>query len=116
MSDENLSVEAKEESLQAMLSSMSAGALSTLAFNLGAIAWIGLNLSININFTVNNFSIVYQPGCYISPNVLNVLSAFVLLYSGYLAAWAIYRGSLFPAIITLTFIYSMVATLIRIFL
>ena len=112
MSEENLNVEVKEESVQSMLSSMSAGALSTLAFNLGAIAWIGLNLSINFN----RFSIVYQPGCYISPNVLNVLSAFVLLYSGYLAGWAIYRGSLFPAIITLTFIYSMVATLIRIFL
>jgi|JI10StandDraft_1071094.scaffolds.fasta_scaffold00068_68 hypothetical protein len=110
MSDEPLRVETKDESIQAMLASMSAGRLGTLAFNLGAIAWIGLNL----NF--QNFSAVYQPGCYISPNVLNVLSAFVLLYSGYLAGWAICRGSLFPAIITLTFIYSMVATLIRIFL
>jgi len=110
MSEEPLRVEIKDESIQVMLGSMSAGSLGTLAFNLGAIAWIGLNL----NF--QNFSVVYQPGCYISPNVLNVLSAFVLLYSGYLAAWAIYRGSLFPAIITLTFIYSMVATLIRIFL
>ncbi|MFA7335163.1 MAG: hypothetical protein WC028_00160 [Candidatus Obscuribacterales bacterium] len=116
MSEGNLHVETKDQSLQVMLASLSAGRLGTLAFNLGAIAWIGLNLNININFSVNNFSIVYQPGCYISPNVLNVLSAFVLLYSGYLAAWAIYRGSLFPAIITLTFIYSMVATLIRIFL
>jgi hypothetical protein len=102
--------EISELGLQATLAQMSAGALGTLAFNLGAIAWIGLNLNIQ------NFSIVYQPGCYITPNVLNVLSAFVLLYSGYLAVWAIYRGSLFPSVITLTFIYSMVATLIRVFL
>ncbi|CAN5464088.1 hypothetical protein BH11CYA1_BH11CYA1_01000 [soil metagenome] len=102
--------EAVVVSLHATLATMTPGQLSTLAFNLGAIAWIGLNL----NF--QNFTVVYQPGCYITPNVLNVLSAFVLLYSGYLAIWAIYRGSLFPSVITLTFIYSMVATLIRIFL
>ncbi|MFA6559830.1 MAG: hypothetical protein WCT03_25610, partial [Candidatus Obscuribacterales bacterium] len=96
--------------LHSTLASMSPGQLSTLAFNLGAISWIGLNLNLH------DFSIVYQPGCYISPNVLNVFSAFILLYSGYLSVWAICRGSLFPSAITLTFIYSMVATLVRIFL
>ncbi len=41
--------------------------LGTLAFNLSAIAWIGLNVSFR------GFSPHYMPGSYIEPNVLNII-------------------------------------------
>jgi hypothetical protein len=81
--------------------------LGTLAFNLSAIAWIGLNVSFR------GFSPHYMPGSYIQPNVLNIICGGILLYSCYLAFLATKRGSLIPAVIAFTFAWSMIASIIR---
>ncbi len=97
----------KDNSVGSLIAELAAIRLGTLAFNLGAIAWIALN----VQFGVSGGS--FQPGCYVTPNVINLLAGPVLLYSCYLAILAIKRGSLIPAFITLTFVFAMVATLIR---
>jgi len=97
----------KDNSLSDLIAQFDGVRLGTLAFNLSAFAWIGLNL----NFSGTSFT--FQPGCYVLPNIVNLVSAAVLLYSGYLACLAIKRGSLIPAFITLTFIFAMVATVAR---
>ncbi len=96
-----------ENSVNSLINELAAIKLGTLAFNLGAIAWIALNTQ----FGSGGAS--FQPGCYVSPNIINAVAALVLLYSGYLACLAIKRGSLIPAFLTLTFIFAMLATLMR---
>ncbi len=96
-----------DDSVNALIRDMAAIRLGTLAFNLGAIAWIALNTQ----FGSGGAS--FQPGCYLTPNIVNVVAALVLLYSGYLACLAIKKGSLIPAFLTLTFIFAMLATLMR---
>jgi hypothetical protein len=97
----------KLPSLHVMLEAMPSYRLGTLAFNVSAIAWIGLNVSIK------GFSPGYAPCNFLHPNFLNILSGALLLYSIFLAISAVKKGSLFPAVITFTFVWSLIATVIR---
>lgn len=96
-----------EKDLLNSLKAMSGPQIGTLAFNLSAIAWIGLNVSFR------EFSPHYMPGSFVEPNILNIISGGILFYSCYLALLAIKKESLIPAIITFTFAWSLVATIIR---
>lgn len=100
-------IDDKKQSLAAFLAELPAGRLGTLAFNLSAFAWIGLNIAFFEG------QAVYLPGAYLEPNWLNYISALVLLYSSYLALRAIGRGSLLPAVITLSFLWSVCGTITR---
>lgn len=100
-------IEDKKQSLSAFLTELPPGRLGTLAFNLSAFAWIGLNIAFF------DGQAVYMPGAYLAPNLLNWFSGAVLLYSSYLALRAIGRGSLIPAVITLTFLWSVCGTVTR---
>lgn len=92
--------------LSALLADMSPLQIGTLAFNLGAIAWVGLNVSFR------GLMPFYMPNSYIHPNILNIICGGILLFSCYLAYLAIKNGSLIPAFITLTFVWSMIATVV----
>ena len=91
----------------AWLLSLDGKELATIALNLCAFAWIGLNLS----FIKGN--LVYMPGCYVIPNWINILGAIVLVFASVLAGIAIKRGRLLQGVIALTFTWCFIATLIR---
>lgn len=105
--EQAMSADSNEQTVNDMLAAMSAQQLSTLAFNLGAISWIGLNLSFD------GVVPVYQPGCFVAPNILNVLCALILIYSTYLACRAVARGSLLPCFLVFTFAFSLLMTIYR---
>lgn len=107
-SSEKVDKAAEGQSFSQFIDAMTPGQLGTLAFNLGAFAWIGLNICFF------GWQPVYCPGAYLNPNILNWFSAAVLLYSSYLAVWAMSKGSLLPAVITLTFLWSVCCTITRV--
>jgi hypothetical protein len=89
------------------LLSCKAGELGTLAFNLCACAWVGLNV------TFLQGKMLYIPGCFVHPNLINLASGCVLIIGTILATVAIRRGSLLTPAIGLTFTWSFLATLYR---
>lgn len=95
------------QSIAGTISEMSAKQLSNLAFNLGGMSWIGLN------FSFDGWVPTYQPGCFVAPNILNVLCALLLLYCTYLACKAVSKGSLLPCFLVFTFAFSLVMTIYR---
>jgi hypothetical protein len=99
----------KTDSVSDIVSTMSAPQLGTLAFNLSAISWIGLNISFR------GLAPYYMPCSYMHPNLLNIICGAILLFSTYLATLSVKRGSLLPAFITFTFLFSLLATVIRYF-
>ena len=81
--------------------------LAILALDLCAFAWIGLNLS----FIRGNLEFV--PGCYVTPNWMNIASGVVLIFGLILAGIAVKRGRPLLGVISLTFGWSFFATLVR---
>lgn len=81
--------------------------LAIVALDLCVFSWIGLNLS----FIKGN--LVYIPGCYVNPNWINILSGVVLIFGSVLAGLAVKRGRLLVGVISLTFGWSVIATLVR---
>lgn len=96
------------QSFSQFIEAMTPGQLGTLAFKLGAFAWIGLNICFF------GWQPVYCPGAYLNPNALNWCSAAVLLYSSYLSLRAMSKGSHLPAVMTLTFLWSVCCTIARV--
>lgn len=107
MEQEQQASPGKSQNFLAWLFSLTGEELGTLAFNLAVVSWIGMNIA----FLPGR--IVYSPGCYITPNWLNILSAFPMVVGLALAVIAIKRSSLISPVIALTFGWSFVATLIR---
>lgn len=104
----NKIVNTDNQSLIAFLLSMESKPLGVLSFNLGGLAWIGLNLSIGSNFLP-----CYRPGAYLYTLSPSLLFIPVLIFAFALACLAIKRGSLLPAAITLTFGWSLIMSVIR---
>lgn len=81
--------------------------LGALAFNLGAMSYVG------VNATFFGFSLpTYVPGCYVHPNLLTLISGVVLCGSTALAVIAIKRGNIFPSVLVLMFAWNILAGLI----
>ncbi|MBS1992703.1 MAG: hypothetical protein JSS83_19425 [Cyanobacteria bacterium SZAS LIN-3] len=97
-----------DQSFVAFLLSMDGKRLGVLSFNLGGLAWIGLNLTLGKNLLP-----FYQPCAYLSPGSFSLVFAPLLILALALACLAIKRGSLLPAALTLTFGWSLIASLIR---
>ena len=107
MNAEKISPKKIEPSLYETLRTMKPRQLGTLSFNISAFAWIGLNTSLH---GVTPYTL---PCSYLQPNLLNTVSGGVFIYGIVLACWSIKRGSFFPAVVTLTFVWSIVCTVIR---
>jgi hypothetical protein len=79
--------------------------LGVLAFNLGAISYIGFNMTFFGLFPT------YVPGSYVHPNFLTIASGAVLICSLLLAVVAIRRGNLFPSMLVLILAWNVMAGL-----
>lgn len=66
-SSEKVDIAAEGQSFSQFIDAMTPGQLGTLAFNLGAFAWIGLNICFF------GWQPVYCPGAYLNPNILTGL-------------------------------------------
>ena len=81
--------------------------IAIVALDLCVFSWIGLNLS----FIRGN--LIYVPGCYVTPNWVNILSGVGLIFGSVLAGLAVKRGRILIGVIALTFTWGVIATLVR---
>jgi hypothetical protein len=89
------------------LDSLSDRQLGNLGFNLCAVAYIGLNLSIR------NSTILYVPGSYLDPNWINLFSILLMVIGVFISTFGLARGKLMPSIFGLILAYSCAASLIE---
>jgi hypothetical protein len=99
---------AEDQSLLQFFQSMTGLQLGTLSFNISGIAWIGLNLDIGRNFLP-----YYQPCAYLNPGPLTLMFVPLLFFAFVLALMAIRKGSLLPAFLAVTFVWSFAASILR---
>jgi hypothetical protein len=95
-------------SMVQFLKAMSAAQLGTLAFNLGGLAWIGLNIKFGPCFWPH-----YEPCAYLTPGLLTAVFLTVLVFASALSFVAIKRGSILPAFLTVTFMWALLASIVR---
>ncbi len=84
----------KDDSFAGFILSLEPQRLGFLAFNLGAISYLGVNATFFGTMIPS-----YVAGSYVHPNVLTFLSGAVLAFATVLAAIAVKKGNLFPALL-----------------
>jgi len=82
--------------------------MGSICFNLSAFGWIGMNLAMGpYGYPA------FVPCAYLQPNFFNLLSAAALLSGAAIGIKAIKMGNLAGPAIALTFLWSVLATLLR---
>jgi hypothetical protein len=100
-----LEKQSDETSLIEFILSFDQNQLGVLAFNLGAMSYIGVNM------TFFGALPTYVPGSYVHPNFLTIACGAVLICSLLLAAIAIRRGNIFPSMLVWLLAWNVLAGL-----
>ena len=95
-------------SIQKLTTDMTPKQLGTLGFNLMAFSWVGMNLAIGPNQLP-----LFLPCSYLHPNLLNMASSVTLLVGAAVCIVSIKKGNIIGPVIALTFLWSVVASLLR---
>lgn len=95
-------------SLREHLNALNAKGLGRLAFNLTAFGWVGMNL------TIGPLGIpMLAPCTYLQPNFFNVIAGVAMLCGVVVSIMAMKKGNLVSPAIAFTFLWSVVATVLR---
>lgn len=82
--------------------------MGSLAFNLSAFGWVGMNLAMGPGGLPG-----FVPCSYMQPNIVNVLGALSVLSGAGISILAIRMGNLVGPAIALTFLWSVAASFLR---